>query len=229
MNRSLTASPQNKKAFSLVELLVVLAIMGVLAYASIPAISSITNSYNLTAASNGFLSQLNYGRQQAIALNGTVEVRFYQYQISGFPDEPASGSFHSYQLFKSIPQAANTMSDDHNTSWAPLTRVQHLPGRVVMSSNTNLSPLLNNGGGTTGGSPPPAGVPAGYTYRAFHFRPDGSTDIPVATAQNGSNSSNNFITLADIVNFSKNASTLPSNYAAIIIDPIAGSAKEVRP
>jgi uncharacterized protein (TIGR02596 family) len=208
-------TPQPKKrGFTLVELLVVMAIIGLLAVVSLPAISSLTTSFNLNGASNALVGVLALGRQDAIALNAQVEVRFYQYVITGFADEPASGSFHAYQLFEDVPTTGAVK---------PLTRMQFLPGRIVFSPNVTLSALLTAGTTqVTGTTPAPIGLPTAYTYQIFHFRPDGSTDINPTI--------NNFLTLADIVGLTKaGAGVAPKNYATIVIDPIAGTAKAVRP
>jgi uncharacterized protein (TIGR02596 family) len=186
-----------------------------LAVASLPAVSSLSTSFNLTGSTNNVMGTLNYGRQQAIALNAQVEVRFYQYVKAGFPDEPATGSFHAYQLYEDAPTGVNA-----------LTQVQLLPGRIVFSPNATLSALLVSG--TTqvmGTAPAPTGLPATYTYQLFHFRPNGSTDI-ITTSSN----LNNFLTLADIISLtSAGPGVAPKNYSTIVIDPISGTAKAIRP
>jgi uncharacterized protein (TIGR02596 family) len=207
-----------KRGFSLIELLVVMAIMAILAVGSIPALSSIRTSFQLTGAANQLMGMLTYGRQQAIALNAPIEVRFYQYVSPGFVDEQAgNGSFHAFQLLEDVPSTGDII---------PLTRIQFLDGRIVLASSSNLSALLVDGASSGAGTtPPPAGLPTGYTYRVFHFRPDGSTDI----ASSG-NSLNNFLTVADIVALTKaGAGAAPTNYATLIVDPISGTAKIIRP
>lgn len=205
--------PSRKSGFSLVELLVVLVIISILAVVTLPAITSLTSSYNLTSGTNAFFGALNLGRQDAIALNAAVEVRFYLYQIPGFAGEPSGGSFHAYQLFEEVQASATTK---------PLTRVQVLPGRIIFSSSSTLSPLLTANTAVAGTLPPPGNLPSSYSYQVFNFRPDGSTSISSTTS--------NFVTLADSVALNAaGATTPPSNYSTIVIDTIAGTAKILRP
>ena len=210
-----TGQRERTGGFTLVELLVVLAIISLLAFASLPAVSSLSNSYNLSTASNDLQGVLALARQQAIALNEPVEVRFYRYSIPGFAAEPGGGSFHAYQLV-----------EDVSTGNVLLTRVQLLPGRIVAAPSSTLSALLSTGTAseTLSGTPPP-GLPASCPYQVFHFRPDGSTDIGIFS---GTLAASNFLTLADITKVSSSSST-PNNYATLVIDPISGTVKELRP
>lgn len=55
-----------QRAFTLVELMVVIAVMAILATAGIPAFQKLINSNQLTAVSNDFITSLNYTRSEAI-------------------------------------------------------------------------------------------------------------------------------------------------------------------
>lgn len=61
-----------QRAFTLIEVMVVLGILGVLLSASIPAGAAISRSMRLTALSNAFLLQLLLARSEAIKRNGPV-------------------------------------------------------------------------------------------------------------------------------------------------------------
>jgi uncharacterized protein (TIGR02596 family) len=207
-----------KRGFTLVELLVVLAIMAIMAAASLPAISSLMSSYNLTSATDTAIGMIAFGRQEAIALDEPVEVRFYQYQIPGFVHDTGSGSFHAYQLLKdtALPSGLSNSGTGATAAAVPLGRVQFLPQRLIFSNSSSLSPLLTAGSSSPGPSPPPAGLPSSYTYKSFIFRPDGSTNLSTG---------NNFVTLID----GSSTALPPSNYATILIDRVSGAAKVLRP
>jgi uncharacterized protein (TIGR02596 family) len=205
-----------KRGFSLIELLVVMALVAILASASLPAISSLLASSNLTSATETAMGVLAYGRQEAIALDATVEVRFYQYQIPGFIHDMGSGSFHAYQLVEDTTMPSGLSNSGTTSTAVPLGRVQLLPQRLIFSYSPSLSPLLTAGTISPGSSPPPAGLPSSYSYKSFIFRPDGSTSLSTG---------NNFVTLVDAAS----TSTPPPNYATIVIDPVSGAAKELRP
>ena len=188
-----------KAGFTLIELLAVLAIMSILAVVSLAALASISSAYNLTTAGNNVVAALNLARQEAVTLNATVEFRVYHYFIGGLAGEPAAGNFHAYQLFEEVPQSAGSVDSATATlPTSPLTRVQLLPGRIIFSPNSTLSPALSSGNQMPGSTPPPASLPASYTYEVFHFRPNGSNDfgtgsfltlVDSSTANSGDHSS----------------------------------------
>jgi type IV fimbrial biogenesis protein FimT len=60
--------------FTLVELLVTLAILGLLLVMAVPLASSLGNSMKLTSLSNAFISQLHLARSEAIKRNGRVAI-----------------------------------------------------------------------------------------------------------------------------------------------------------
>lgn len=62
------------RGFTLVELMVTLAILGVLLVVAVPLASSLGNSMKLTSLSNAFISQLHLARSEAIKRNGRVAI-----------------------------------------------------------------------------------------------------------------------------------------------------------
>lgn len=63
-----------QSAFSLLELLVVLAIVGILLMFGVPAFQDMVRNNRITTATNMVVAQLNYARSEAIRLNWAVNL-----------------------------------------------------------------------------------------------------------------------------------------------------------
>jgi prepilin-type N-terminal cleavage/methylation domain-containing protein len=72
---------QNETAFSLIELLVVMAIIGVLAAIGLPALRGLGGSNDIAAANRQLLDDLSYARFKAINERTTVYVVFMSHDI----------------------------------------------------------------------------------------------------------------------------------------------------
>ena len=73
----------SRRAFSLLELLLVIAIMGIVAAFVVPAASTIVRGTALNQASQMLTDRLSLGRQSAITKNHPIEVRFLQFASAG--------------------------------------------------------------------------------------------------------------------------------------------------
>jgi uncharacterized protein (TIGR02596 family) len=206
---------KTRQAFTLVELLVVVAIMVLLLALVGPAVTGMLQGSQLTQAGELVQAQLDLARQEAIAQNATVQVRFYQFAD---PGSPGQGT-----LF----QAMQAFAINNVTGAVPLGKMYRLPQGTIIDRNTALSSILNSATRTENTAPtysiPVAGTK--YNYFEVQFYPDGSPDLPIptnATAQNW------FLTIHK-ANAGDNLSTPPSNFWTIQIDPYNGVSKNYRP
>jgi uncharacterized protein (TIGR02596 family) len=200
------------RAFTITELLVVVAIMVILATMSIPALHSLLPASQLAQASQMMENSFAYARQTALARNALVEVRFYKMADPEKPSDPSK--YRAFQAF---------VYDDTGRA-TPLEKVQYLPNLIIADSNGTLSPLL---GGSQVKSwtapdtkPPLPRVGTTYDASAFEFQPDGSTTLTVGQLW--------FVTV-HAKNDGDNLGTLPKNYAVLQIDPVNGHVQEYRP
>lgn len=209
----------NLRGFTLVEMLLVIAIMVILFGFAVPAMNTVMRGSQLSQATDMIAGLLNSARQSALARNQTIEVRFYQLGAGGDPDLPGSAGYvRSFQIFR-IDDGGNATPDD---------RVQYLPSTVMLDAGSSLSSLFvvaNQKGYST--SPPPNDpkitlprIGTNYTAWMLRFYPSGSTNLD----PNG----NWFVTLHSQTD-GNNLSTLPKNYAVIQIDPLNGTLKSWRP
>lgn len=200
-----------KRAFSLVELLVVMAIVILLAVLTLPAISSINRTSSLNTATQALSGTLDLARQTAITQNRTVEVRFYKLPADGQPSATPS-DYRGVQIFVV----------DYDTTNA-VQRPFILPFPAVMATNTVASSLMDES--IFPETSPPAGVtvaPAGsnYRYRSLRFKPDGSADLAFSGTWHLS-----LVNKEDQIK----ANGLPANYATIRLEAMTGRIKTERP
>lgn len=188
-------------AFSLVEMLVVIALIIILMVFVAPALNSIVGGTNLNRAGQLIGDQLSFAKQEAVTKNREMQVLFF-HLTNG-----ATAGWRGIRVFR-IEQTTN------GSTMIPATRLSVMPEGILI--NTNLSPLLEADptlGGTTN-LPGYGNVPfAGIRYRA--------NGLPGSTVGDA----NNFVTL-NSANVTNNP---PKNYYTIQINPITGKVIVFRP
>lgn len=213
------------RAFTLVELLVVMAIVGALAVAVVPAMRGISGSVNLTSAAGQIRDSLVLARQTAIARNAPVEVRIYSIA-------EAAGGTSEFRLLAAVRPDPADPAGRPPLEW--IDKMRTLPGGVVIDDaarNTQFSTLLVVNGAS--GEAPlertelASGVPVmlrGKTYRVFTFRPDGTTDLSPSPANPWT------LSLRQRRDQAGGASSQPGyNFITLVIDPVLGRVRTFQP
>ena len=215
-----------RRAFSLIELVIVISVIVIIAAFTIPAMNTILKGSQLTQGSNLLVGQLNFARQQALSRNRVIEVRFYRYPDPEIPGEDITnlktGKFRALQLFQILPTGVAI----------PVDKAQTLPGGVIFSySDTDgLSSLIDLPTGLKPKRPGiddkaaprlPRGVDLNYEYVSFRFLQDGSTDRNPTGKW--------FITVIGINDILEGPTKPPPNFFTVQIDPVSGVTKIYRP
>ncbi len=214
--------PHRPDAFSLVELLVVMAIISVLMFLAIPAITGTVRGSQLTTAGNNLIEQLNLARQTAMTRNCEVEFRFYKVPDSGATVSSPPTTYRIYQSYS---------LDENGQQTNAITKPIFLPDGVTISSTSTYSSLLPASpsnppysvSGTAAGTSLGLYGPSSYNYMDFHFRANGSTDL------NPNSSSTWFISLINEHDSSVGPTGLPNNFFTVQVDALSGHARSFRP
>lgn len=191
-------------AFSLIEMLVVIAIIGLLAVFTLPAVGSLMDSSKLNTSVNQIADQIALARQTAVAQSRRVEVRFYK----------LTNSNASEAAFRGI--RASVISDTGVSQ--PLTTVRELAAPVIISEAASQNTVFRQTPISYAGTedlPKMANAP----YFKFSFLPNGRTDfasgehpfLTIFSSRDGTNS------------------VLPKNYAVLQLDAMTGNIRIFRP
>jgi uncharacterized protein (TIGR02596 family) len=201
------------QAFTLVELLAVMAVMGIMLVLVAPAMNQILRGSNMTQSGQFVSDQLTLARQTAMTTGRTVQVRFYLLPVS------SPGSATNYA-------AVQCFRMEENGTPTALTKMQSLLNRIIFASDATHSTILANTAPTvTGSSTLPAYGNQICPYVGFQYLRDGSTDLdPSQVATNGGW----FVTLVD-ANKPIPAGGLPTNYYSVRVEPLTGHIRAFRP
>jgi len=231
-----SSSSRRRNAFTLIELLAVIAVIAVVVAFAVPATNQILRGSQLTQSYQMVGDQISLGRQLALSRNRTVEVRFYQFSDPETPGEdytkPADGMWRGMQLFEVM----------ENGAAVPAGPFQRLPRMTAMSAGTFSTLLDEDKIGTAklaSADPMLPELPVeingrrvgrNYKYHNFRFLPDGSTNLPSkARSRSGANTDADswYVTVLNTTDLSKPLASI--NFATIMIDPFTGSQKTYRP
>lgn len=198
------------RAFSLMELLVVMAIAITLISLTVPALTSTLQSISLTQGSRNFIDQLSQARQMATTRNRTVEIRFYSYKGAD-----GKKSFRAMQSFEMLD----------NGKAIPLGAPLPLGNGVILDSSAQLSPLLGLPREKQWTTDDPKidlpGIGSDYDTRKLRLRPDGTTDLD--------NSQPQWFATLHHENKGDGLTALPQNFCLLQIDPWTGRCQAYRP
>jgi uncharacterized protein (TIGR02596 family) len=201
--------------FTLVELLVVLAITAILATLAIPSISSMMRSYQLDSTGQGVINQLTLARQTAQTKGYAVQVRVYQLPDYNQAANSSPSVYRGMQTFvESSPGASDTVTI------TPITRPSFFQSGTILLADNTKSTLLTLAVATpTSTDPVLPNYQSNYKYIVFRFLPTGQTDLTNAQ---------NCLTLI-MENAAITSSGLPANFQTIQIDSINGAIRSFRP
>jgi uncharacterized protein (TIGR02596 family) len=150
MTLTIQRRTRSKTGFTIMELLVVVAIIGIMVSLLTPALSGSIRAFQLRTGASGAIEALTVARQTAVTVNRAIQVRIYQKDGECF-----------FQLFR---------IHEGGSQSEPLDRPFRLPESIAPSSNATWSSLLTDA--VTGTET----ADSRGTYRSFWSPPDGTTN-----------------------------------------------------
>ncbi len=199
-----------EQAFTLIELLLVVAIVGILSTLAITGFNSAVRGTKVASTAQAVSDALNLARSSALARNRPVEIRFLE--LPDF-DQTAAGPtiFRGVQIF--LIDSTNTMA---------LTKPFLFPNPIVASTDSRKSsilaqPKLSGGTNRVSGS--------AFNYIPLTFGSDG-----IIRAQSTMLTTTNqwFVTVQTRKDFDTDG-TWPDNYATVSVNPVTGNTKIYQP
>lgn len=219
--------------FTLVEVLVVLALISMLMFFTVPGLRDVMKGSKLTQTSDQILQDLSIARQTAIKDNTAVEVRFYQFPdpdgVSGQNGEPMT--FGAYQIFKLKQDAERpTQYSAPRIPIAILPQIRRIPQGTALIDSPKWSPLLSNPN-MVKKQETVLGLVAGQRdtqaqYVSFIISPDGETSLDKSGAQQW------FITIVsdeEIRKAGQPDNMQPSNFIMMQVDPFTANMRIYQP
>lgn len=209
-----------QRAFTLIELIIVITIIGIMMVMTVPAISGALRGQKLTQAADLLRAQLAYAQLQAQKENSPMQVRFFQYADPTRPGDDEK--FRAYQLFRrSAFDRNDTNSGSVNKNvevMEPVGPLRKLPAPLIFADSERISTLLSLQK-TRGEVPYRRNRPLDAQFVAFDFEPSGATNLGAAKQW--------YVTLVD--EKKERGAEIPDNFATVQIDPFTGSVRLIRP
>ena len=238
MRRFSSSSTVCRRGFSLIEMLVVVAIIVMLLALATPALTRALQSSRLSAAGEALLGSIAEAQQAAFSSNTPVELRFFTF----IEDVDQAPTGHSYQLFKitAASQGGGGQAVVKETV-APMGNLVRLPEGIIIPTDSALSgAFYDKNGSSTSFPDTKANSQVGYSgvssanYNALRFMPDG-TCRAVGSTVNGmaaltfQNLQECFLTITYGSGTAVTLANLPKNFFTIQIDPYTGKPRSYKP
>lgn len=217
------------RAFTLIEVLIVLTLIAMLIFFTVPGLRDVMKGSKLTSAADQIIGDLNLARQTAIKEGMPVEVRFYKF--AGLGSSASDERFGAYQCYK-LAQDLNEPSDytSERIPRAVFEKVKTIPQGVVLVESKKWSTLLTEDT-IKQGTERVRGIVPGQKetetkYFSFIISPEGETSLDHSGAQQW------FITLVNESEFQKAANPealQPKNFINLQVDPYTANTRRYQP
>ena len=221
---------QRPSAFTLVEVLVIRALLSLLLFMAVPGLKGTTASSKLGQTADQFVQHMAIARQTAIKENTPVEVRLYKYNNTGIAGNKVN-SYSAWQMYRK----RQDMNDPTNYS-LPLVNIPVLENiakvgtGIALADSKRWSSLVDDDSIDKGRELIRGLVPGvretEAEYKSFIIAPDGSTNLDRSGVKQW------YVTFVDDLELRKSNSPeemKPSNFVTIQIDPYTAGTRWFQP
>jgi len=217
------------RGFTLIEVLIVLTLIAMLLFFTVPGLRDVLKGSKLTSAADQISGDLNLARQAAIKDGMPVEVRFYKF--AGLGSSATEERFGAYQCYR-LAQDLNKPSD-YTTERIPkavFEKVKFIPQGVVLVDSGKWSPLVSEDSIKQGTERVRGLVPGEReteaSYFSFIISPEGETSLDHSGAKQW------YLTFVNESEYQKapNPEALkPKNFITIQVDPYTAHTRRYQP
>jgi len=210
------------RAFTLIELLSVMAVVSMLAVATVPALRGTLDGINISGAAGVAEAEILLARQTAISRNLPVEVRFYKHD---------DGTGEAWRVMAVVIPAS--LSGAAADEW--ITSGKVLPGNIVIEDSQDYSTVLEKATPVTAEKIAPwssqesSSAPKllqGKSFVGFLFNPDGSTNLP---SKDSSDVPQPWCLTLKNPQSQPMANAPAANYVSIVLDSLTGRTMAYQP
>lgn len=220
--------PSLRRGFTLVEVLVVLALIAMLLFFTVPGLRDVLRGNKLTATADQLIGDLTLARQTAVKESVPIEFRFYRY----FDPQAREERFAAYQCFRLVQDLNNPSKYTEKRIAKPVfEKVKPIAAGVVVLDSEQWSPLLKGPGQDLDKRERVKGLVPGEMdtearYISFIITAEGETNLDRSGAKQW------FFTLVNESEYQAApdpAALRPKNFITLQLDPFTANVRRYQP